>query len=427
VLIEGNAADADNGVQAVFVRIDSGTWQQASGTTSWSFLWDTGPAAGGSHLISAHAFDGLVNSSEVHINIAVNHPPACTITSPAAGDAVSGVVTITGTASDPDSGQTITAVSVKIDGGDWAVATGTLSWSYKWDTAGAVAGTHTIHARSSDGSLDSAEATDTVTVRKLPTPVVLSDPASVGEKWVVLVWSRNADSDFARYEVYMSEQEGQPLSELSPRNIPTQSVTVYNYTGLQPRTTYWFRVVVKINSGLQAVSNEVFATTERENQPPVAMLTASTTRATVGSSITFSADGSYDPDRGGRVARFQWDFDGSGRFAIDSGLISSQRHEFGRAGKFTVSVLITDDRGATSTISVNVTIVEPQKSGLDPLLIGGLLVVFVIVGAAAYFLVRRAPPEEPTPEERIHEAAARRRRERWPDEGEPPRAKKRKQ
>ena len=421
-LLQGTAADADNGVLAVFVRIDSGSWQQASGNTSWSYNWNTAPESGGSHLVSARAYDGIVNSSEVHINVNVNHPPACVITAPGESDQVSGRVQVTGAANDPDPGQEVTAVYVKIDSGEWARANGTSDWSYGWDTSAVTAGAHTIRARSYDGSLYSPEQSRPVAVDRLPTAVTLSEPTSWGIDWVLLVWSRNMDSDFYRYAVYRSERGGQPLSELSPTTyIFGQSVNLYNHSGLRARTTYWFRVVVQDATNHSAESNEVFATTERENTRPVAMLTASRTHATVGETVSFSADGSYDPDRGGRLVRFQWDFEGRGRFEIDSGPLSTQRHEFSRAQSYTVQVRVTDERGASSVASVNLTVREKTVNGPDPVLVAGVLFgVIVAAAAATYFFMRRRPREVETYyEEAVQRPAVKRRKQYWPDEEAP--------
>jgi hypothetical protein len=418
VLVQGTASDAENALRSVMVRIDSGGWQTASGTASWSFLWDTRPLPGGAHTLTAHAFDGVQNSSDVRITVQVGHQPVCSIISPASGAVLSGELTIQGTASDPDPGDVITSVKVRIDSGDWATATGTASWTYRWNTSTGSAGQHVIRARCSDGTLDSAEVSRTVTVEKPPTPVRLSEPTEAGEEYIILHWTTNTDPDFARYEVFSSLTEGAPLSGLSPRAVPAQSVTVYNYTGLASRTTYWFRVRVIDNSGQSSVSNEVFATTTRANIPPVGILSASRIRAPVGESITFNAEGSYDRD--GRITRYQWDFDGKGRFPLDTGPIAEQRHQFRGAGRFLVQVRITDDRGATNTSSVEVTIFLPGGGGIPPSsLFLVALVAILAAGAVAFLYLRRPPPQESYYEHDVHRPAAERRKDFWPEDEEP--------
>ncbi|HEC75825.1 MAG TPA: hypothetical protein ENI33_01015 [Thermoplasmatales archaeon] len=91
-----------------------------------------------------------------------NNPPSIDITFPSDGATVSGVITITGTASDSDG--TVQSVQVKIDSGSWYAASGTTSWSYSWDTTTVSNGAHTIYAKSYDGELYSSIKSVTITV-----------------------------------------------------------------------------------------------------------------------------------------------------------------------------------------------------------------------------------------------------------------------
>lgn len=91
-----------------------------------------------------------------------NTPPTVSITAPTEGATVNGTVSIQGTASDSDG--TVQSVQVKIDSGSWQNATGTTSWSYSWDSTGVSDGSHTIYARSFDGTDYSTETSVGVTV-----------------------------------------------------------------------------------------------------------------------------------------------------------------------------------------------------------------------------------------------------------------------
>jgi hypothetical protein len=81
----------------------------------------------------------------------VNLLPVVTISFPTAGQTVSGVIKITGTAMDQDG--VVEKVEIRIDNGDWIVldldATG--SWQYEWDTTEVEDGEHTIYVRAFDG------------------------------------------------------------------------------------------------------------------------------------------------------------------------------------------------------------------------------------------------------------------------------------
>ena len=107
------------------------------------------------------------NSAEYHLVIDIyymipNQKPTVTIISPSGNDSVADTITITGTANDTDG--TVQKVEIKIDAGSWSNATGTTSWSHRWDTTTVSNGEHTIYARSFDGANYSTMQSITVNV-----------------------------------------------------------------------------------------------------------------------------------------------------------------------------------------------------------------------------------------------------------------------
>jgi branched-chain amino acid transport system substrate-binding protein len=127
VTISGTAS-APNGLVAVEVRVDGGTWANATGTSNWTFEWNTTGLADGPHDIGARSFDGAVYSAMETVSVAVdNTPPTLTITLPVAGgyvasrafsvawhtaDSVSGIETI---AIQLDAGPPVTLPGTAID------------------------------------------------------------------------------------------------------------------------------------------------------------------------------------------------------------------------------------------------------------------------------------------------------------------------
>jgi PKD repeat protein len=81
------------------------------------------------------------------------------------------------------------------------------------------------------------------------------------------------------------------------------------------------------------------------NIPPAAALNAAATSTLVGKPLSFSAVGSSDAD--GTILRFVWDF-GDGTL-LERISPSPVLHTFASAGRKTVRLNLTDDRGATST------------------------------------------------------------------------------
>lgn len=106
----GVAGTASDNVQVakVEISVDGGSYQAAQGTTSWTYQLDTSALAGGSHTITARATDSSGNQSSAAVSVTVSSalaqpdttPPSVAISAPAAGSAVLGSLTITGTASD---------------------------------------------------------------------------------------------------------------------------------------------------------------------------------------------------------------------------------------------------------------------------------------------------------------------------------------
>jgi len=109
----------------------------------------------GKHRIEFHAEDPYKHNSTAVVNVTVlqkvivNKPPVVTITWPEDGDAISGTVNVTGTATDPDG--TVMALEYKIGNDVWRAANGTGNWSFQWKTADYDNGANNFSVRAYDG------------------------------------------------------------------------------------------------------------------------------------------------------------------------------------------------------------------------------------------------------------------------------------
>ena len=106
--------------------------------------------------------------------------PTTTISQPASGSVVSGMMTVSGTAQ-AQGGATISAVQVSVDGGTPQAATGTSSWSATIDTTKLANGTHTITAQATDSNGVTGSAIVTVSVENKGTTACPAAPASATE------------------------------------------------------------------------------------------------------------------------------------------------------------------------------------------------------------------------------------------------------
>ena len=92
-------------------------------------------------------------------------------------------------------------------------------------------------------------------------------------------------------------------------------------------------------------------------QPPVASFTESAHTVTVGTSISFDASGSTDPD--GTIVSYEWDFETDGIYDATGVTIS---HGYSTPGTYTVTLRVTDDDGLTDTDTATKT-VNPVPTG----------------------------------------------------------------
>ncbi len=84
--------------------------------------------------------------------------------------------------------------------------------------------------------------------------------------------------------------------------------------------------------------------TTKINQPPIAILTVSSSNVNIGEIVSFDASGSYDPD--GVIVSYFWDF---GDGTTSTGV--STQHAYPKSGKYNVLLTVKDNFGATDSNS----------------------------------------------------------------------------
>ena len=134
-------------VDRVMVRIDWGDWQQAEGTSRWTFQLDAGALSEGEHLLEVRSFSGEWYHRSAMVNFTVAGPPQVAFTSIPTDGSWYGMVEVTGVASG-DLG--VLGVDVRVDWGEWQRAQGTTTWTFSLNTSLLSRGNHTIEAMSHD-------------------------------------------------------------------------------------------------------------------------------------------------------------------------------------------------------------------------------------------------------------------------------------
>jgi hypothetical protein len=137
------------------------SWSVSSGTLPAGLsLSSSGTLSGTATVAGTFPFTVAVKdaasasaSASLSINVVAAAPPTVSISNPANGATVSGTTTVSGVASD---GLAITSVQLSIDGGAFANASGTTSWSFSLNTNSLSNGSHTLSAKVNDSSGNSA-------------------------------------------------------------------------------------------------------------------------------------------------------------------------------------------------------------------------------------------------------------------------------
>jgi mono/diheme cytochrome c family protein len=150
------ASASDNiGVTKVVFSVESGGTTSEIGTATaapFGIDWNSGTVTNGPASLTARAFDAYGNSTTSAAvmvtvdNVADVGPPTVSISAPAPGN-VSGLVTVSATASDD-----VGVASVQFFAGATSLGTDTTSpYSVVWDTTG-LSGTQTLTAVATDGA-----------------------------------------------------------------------------------------------------------------------------------------------------------------------------------------------------------------------------------------------------------------------------------
>lgn len=121
-------------------------------------------------------------------------------------------------------------------------------------------------------------------------------------------------------------------------------VHIYNSAG-----TFTAVLTVTNNSGLIGMSSLFITAVPVPNQAPVAVARANVASGNAFLTVSFSSRDSYDPD--GTIAGYFWDF--------GNGAVSRQAnpsYTYTTAGNFTATLTVTDNKGATDSKSIAITV-----------------------------------------------------------------------
>ena len=190
------STDPDGTIIGYSMNCGGGTFTSGSPSSHGSCSFDTP----GTYWLVLQAEDNSFNFDVLSAYVVVTPPassdttpPSVSMTSPAPGSTVAGVVTVSASASDAGSG--VQKVDFYRDSGVLIGSATASPYSISWDTSTAAAGTHTLYAVATDNAGNSAtSASITITVAAAAGPA----PPAAGPAPVVSITSPANNSRVAR-------------------------------------------------------------------------------------------------------------------------------------------------------------------------------------------------------------------------------------
>ncbi|RKR72934.1 beta strand repeat-containing protein [Frondihabitans australicus] len=346
--VDGNLVGTNPTTQA---QAYSGYWKIGGDTT-----WGSTSAYFKGTIDEAAVYDHALSASAIAAHYALgtgsstNKAPTASFTSTAANLKESFDASAS---TDPDG----TIASYAWNFGDGSTGTG-VSPTHTY----ASAGTYTVTLTVTDNSGATGTATNQVTVaapvNQAPTA---SFTSSMNNLQVAFDGTGSSDPDGTVASYAWNFGDG---------STGTGSTVNHTYASAG---TYSVKLTVTDNQGATGTAtSSVTVVAPHVNQPPSAVITASTT----GLKVSVDGTGSSDPD--GTVASYAWNF-GDGSTATGS----TSSHTYLAGGTYTVTLTVTDNSGATGTATQSVTVAAPNQAPVASMTLGANALTLTADGSAS--------------------------------------------
>jgi PKD repeat protein len=322
--------------------IASSNWNFGDGQTSTTVSPSHTYAAAGTYTVTLTVTDnqGATNAVQHSVTVsAANQSPTAAFTSSCS----SLTCTFTNQSSDPDG---------SISANSWNFGDGQTSTTASPSHTYGAGGTYTVTLTVTDnqGATNSVSHSVTVTAPNQP-PVASFTKSCTNLACSFTSTSSDPDGSIASYSWTFGD--GGTSTVQNPSHT-------YGAAG-----TYTVTLRVTDNQGATNTTSQSVTVTA-PNQPPVAAFSSNCSG--LGCSFTST---SSDPD--GSIASYSWTFG-------DGGTSTAQNpsHTYAAGGTYTVTLKVTDNQGATNTVSHSVTVTAPNtapvvNAGPDETVILGIL------------------------------------------------------
>ena len=355
ITISANASDDDGTISKVDFY-NGNTLLGSDNSSPYTFTWNN--VATGNYTITAKATDnGSLVTTSTAVAISVYTPnvaPSVSVTSPAANATFASPATITLSANASDDDGTISKVDF-YNGSTLLGSDNSSPYTFTWNNV--ATGNYTITAKATDnGSLVTTSEAVTISVYtpNIAPSVSLTSPVATTKytAYATVIISANAsdtDGTVSKVEFYRGTTLLQTVYE-SPYTYTWTKVAAGNYTITAKATD---------NNGLETVSDAVTITVV-QNKAPVVEITSPLTNTNYTESATiFMSASAIDVD--GTISKVDF-YNGSTLLTTERSVPYTFTWNNVASGSYTITAKATDNRGATKSASVNITVATRTAS-----------------------------------------------------------------
>jgi len=188
-------------------------------------------------------------------------------------------------------------------------------------------------------------STPPITLNQPPTASIAADPTSgVAPLEVSFSGLSSSDSDGSIISYIWDFKDG---------NTGTGETVNHTFSTIG---SYNVELTVTDDKGATDSTTKTINVTETLNQPPTASIAADPTSGVAPLEISFNGSNSSDSD--GTIVSYAWDFkDG------DTGTGETVNHTFSTIGSYNVELIVTDDKGATGSITKEIEVISGTLAG----------------------------------------------------------------
>ena len=331
------------------LSVDGSGSTDADGTIT-GYAWNFGDGTTGTGATAQHTYA-----------VAGNYTVTLTVTDNAgATNAVSKQVTVTAAPVNaaPTAAFTSTSanLALTVDGSGSTDADGTITgyaWNFGDGTTGTgataqhtygAAGNYTVTLTVTDNAGATNAVSKQVTVTAANAAPTAAFTASSQDLTVSVDGSTSVDSDGTIASYAWDFGDG---------SFGTGATASHTYAA---GGSYTVKLTVTDNKGATGTQSQpVTVTAPVPNKAPTAAFDATT------AGLTVSVDGGTSTDTDGTIASYAWTF-GDGQ----SGTGTATSHTYGAAGTYPIKLTVTDNQGATGTITKSVTVTAPPPANVSP-------------------------------------------------------------